>query len=77
MERDLSDKVLFHIVDSSMFTVDGAVMNQEPNSQLISGTMMHGLKVYIGYDFSHCPYCQLCFSIQDYLPHPDDGYRDR
>lgn len=75
MERDLSDKILFHIVDSSMFTVDSAVMNTELSNQLLSGTMMHGLKGVLDTNFHIVHTANYAFSVQDYLPNPNDGYQ--
>ena len=67
LERELSDKVLFHIVDSSMFQVDQALANREPEAELVSGTMMHTLNGTLSTTV-HVHDAQYSFSIQDYLP---------
>ncbi len=75
LERELSDKILFHIVDSSMFQVDQALPNHEPNANLVSGTMMHSLNGSLETTVDIVHTAQYEFQIQDYLPNVSDGYR--
>ena len=75
LERELSDKTLFHIVDSSMFQVDQAMPNDEPNAQLVSGSMMHSLNGSLETTVDIVHTAKYLFQIQDYLPNSTDGYK--
>ena len=75
LERELSDKVLFHIVDSSMFKVDQALSSHDPNAKLVSGTMMHSLNGSLSTSVDIVHDASYNFSVQDYLPNDTDGYQ--
>ena len=56
-----------------MFQVDQALANREPESELVSGTMMHTLNGTLSTTVHIVHDAQYSFSIQDYLPNPTDS----
>ncbi len=74
LERELSDKTLFHIVDSSMFEVDQALPNHDPDANLVSGTMMYSLNGNLKTTVDIVHRASYAFKVQDYLPNPSDHY---